>query len=110
MDNKPIQLTNEKRKSPALALVLGFAPTAILLLNISLGSTGLLDKTSKSFGSTVLGLACIVSAGCCFVSSFLLFKRKTALAIFGGVVFLLLNAAMAFAFGCGAVLLGSNFH
>lgn len=108
MDNEPIQPTDEKRKSPASALILGFAPTAILLFIFFLGSTGLFDKTSKSLGNTVLGLVCIVSVGCCFASSFLLFRRKTALAIFGGMVFLLLNGFIAFFSGC-VVALGGAF-
>jgi hypothetical protein len=73
---------NEKKKSPALALMLAFAPTAMVLVT------------------------CVASGRCCFTSSFMLFRRKTGLAIFGGILFLLLNGFITLFFGCTAMLSG----
>src|SRR6266404_6449277 len=93
------------KKSPALALALGFAPAALLLLigTIS-GQNG--PKAS------VLWPMFFVSAGCCFSSSFMLFRRRTGWAIACGVLLLFLNAAISFFVGCLALiggLSGLNF-
>jgi len=109
MEKDPSQLIDEKRKSPALALIIGFAPTAFLLFIFFLSSNEFFNQTSKSFQGIVLGVACVVSIGCCFASSFLLFRRKTGLAIFVGIIFLLLNGSIAFFSGCLAVLSGARF-
>jgi len=50
----------------------------------------------------LLWTASIVSVGCCFTASFLLFRRKTGWAIAVGVLFLLLNGAISFFLGCVA--------
>jgi hypothetical protein len=47
-------------------------------------------------------VACVLSVACCFVSSFMLFARRTGLAILAGVLFLILNGFIAFFFGCTA--------
>ena len=51
-------------------------------------------------------LLCVVCGICCFTSSFMLFRRKTALAFFAGILFLLLNGFITFFFGCTALLSG----
>jgi len=50
--------------------------------------------------------ACFATVVCCFISSFMLFSRRTSLAIVAGILFLLLNAVIAFGFGCAAMLGG----
>lgn len=56
----------------------------------------------------VLWSIAAVSVVCCFTSSFMLFRRKTGWAIAGGILFLMLNVAIAFFVGCVAVLKGLN--
>ena len=90
------------RKSPALALVLGFAPAALLLgmltMNGQSGPHG--NVLWPAFGASLL---------CCFVSSFMLFRRKTGWAIAGGLLLLLLNGAISLFTGCMALLSGMKF-
>ncbi len=90
-----------KSKSPGLALGLAFLPSVMVLVVIPL----LKGKPPAE----LFVFCCGVSVTCCFGASFLLFRRGTALAIFGGIVFLLLNAVVSFLFGCGAVLTGAHF-
>lgn len=52
---------------------------------------------------------CGISIVCCFASAFLLFRRNTILAIIFGILFLLLNGAISFFFGCAAIFSGMNF-
>jgi hypothetical protein len=85
--------TKKKYRSPALALGIAFLPAAMLL-----GLFTLERKVQPEH----LQAACIISVLCCFVSSFMLFARLTVLAILAGLFFLLLNAAIAFFFGCAA--------
>lgn len=87
--------SNDSSISYWVAVVLGFFPAALLL-----GITG-----SRASSEAVL-FAAVVSVFCCFTSSFLLFRQKSTLATLGGVVFLLLNGAIAFFLGCGAILSG----
>ncbi len=84
-------------KSPALALVLAFVPGAILLTLL-----GVSAAVGKDLTIPLLWTASIVSVGCCFTASFLLFRRKTGWAIAAGVLFLLLNGAISFFLGCVA--------
>jgi hypothetical protein len=89
-------------KSPALALILAFLPSAMLLV--------LLPALNQSQPPTWLFILCCgVSVVCCFSASFMLFSRRTGLATFGGVIFLLLNAFVSFLFGCGALLTQMKF-
>ena len=90
------------KKSPRLALALGFAPAAIsLVIGATCGQNG---PTSKVLWS-IFG----VSVVCCFASSFMLIRRNTGWAIAGWLLFLLSNAAIAFFAGCVAVLQGMKF-
>ncbi|HEX9047620.1 MAG TPA: hypothetical protein VF988_11380 [Verrucomicrobiae bacterium] len=91
-----------RKGSPALALTLGFLPSAMLLL--------LLPMVQHGNPSAALLIACcVISVICCFTASFLLFRRGTGLAIFGGILFICLNAFVSFLFGCGAMLTGMKF-
>ena len=92
----------KKIGSPAPALSLGFLPSAILLLLLPLAKAG-------NPPAALLILCCGISIVCCFTASFLLFRRGTGLAIFGGILFILLNAFVSFLFGCGAMLTGMKF-
>lgn len=87
---------DEPKSSPVLALCLGLLPSAMLMLLIA-GSRG------KSPTGLLVGI-CIASVICCFVSSFLLFKRRTGAAIAGGVLLMVLNGFIAFFCGCAAML------
>jgi hypothetical protein len=100
MDNDPNQQPepdnqDDVPKPSMLGLVVAFLPAAMLLglntfkLNISQGS---------------LMIPCILSVGCCFVSSALLFPRRTALAIIAGLFLLVINGFIAFLFGCMATI------
>jgi hypothetical protein len=91
-----------KLNSPALALSLAFLPSVLLLLTLPF-LNGKLD-------TGYLIVCCGLSIICCFGASFMLFRRGTGLAIFGGIVFILLNAFVSFLFGCGALLSQANFH
>jgi glycerol-3-phosphate acyltransferase PlsY len=90
--NDPI---SQKKKSPAVALLLGFLPTAIILG---------FRMVHPNISRTTIIVACVVSVLCCFVSSFMLFARGTGLAILAGVIFLILNGFIAFFTGCLALL------
>jgi len=52
----------------------------------------------------------LASVTCCLVSSFLLFKRGTAISIVGGLLLLLINGFIALCCGCGAFLTLANPH
>jgi multidrug transporter EmrE-like cation transporter len=97
--NKP----GEKKKSPALALALAFLPSVIFLTMLST-----LQHQSQP-PAALFVLCCVISVVCCLVSAFLLFRRKTGWAIFGGILFMLLNAVVSFLFGCGAILTQMKF-
>jgi hypothetical protein len=83
----------EPKKPPIIALVLAFLPAVMILA---------LFTFKFQFPSDWLAAPCFISVVCCFVSSFMLFARKTGLAILAGVLFLLLNGLIAFFFGCAA--------
>lgn len=93
----------KQKKSPALALGLAFLPSVMLLGLFSVVRQG-------NPPAALLIVACLVSVVCCFTSAYLLFKRNTRLAIFVGIVFLILNGIVSFLFGCGAILSGMTFH
>ena len=102
MNDKPA----EKKKSPALALMLAFAPTAMVLAIIGLALLAEAMKFTLPLGPGWVVLLCVGCGICCFTSSVMLFRRKTGLAIFGGILFLLLNGFITFFFGCSAMLSG----
>lgn len=78
-----------------VALLLAFLPAAMLLSMIAL--------LGQHVSSGLLVAASLISLVCCFVSSFMLFRRQTALAIVAAVLFLLLNGAIALFFGCASL-------
>ena len=85
--------TTKDKKYRVTALFLAFLPSAMLL-----GLTVLRPNIQRN----MLMVACVLSVACCFVSSFMLFARRTGLAILAGVLFLILNGFIAFFFGCTA--------
>jgi len=94
MSNEPKDL------SPALALALGFVPSATLLTIFGYASL------NQKVTNTMFLMAALLSVVCCFTSSFLLFRRKTGLAIVAGILLLLVNFGITFFLGCMALLNG----
>jgi len=88
-------------KSTSRALLIGFAPSALALTLLPLGSV---LQLSRSDSDSLLWMLCAVSIVCCFVASGMLFARRTGGAVLGGILFLLLNGFIAFFFGCCASL------
>ena len=90
----------EKKKSPALALALAFLPSVIFLTMLS---------TLQHQGqppAALFVLCCVISVVCCLVSAFLLFRRKTGWAIFGGILFIHEPLTLRFALAAVAILGG----
>ncbi len=91
--------SNEPQKpkgSPLIGLLLGFAPAAILIAAFS----GLGLNLPAHQQNVFLWSACITSIVFCFISSALLFRRGTGVAIAGALLLMLLNGFIAFFFGC----------
>lgn len=88
-----------QNNSLVAALLLGFAPSATLLL------LALLKQNSVKELFVILTIGSLL---CCFVSSYLLFKRRTGMAIVGGICLILLNLVVSFFCGCAAMVNG--FH
>jgi len=83
----------------APALILGFAPSALLLIALAVGSAA---QFSREASTALLWFCSVISVFCCFAASFMLFSRKTGGALAGGIALLLVNAFIAFFFGCCA--------
>jgi len=95
------------RRGPAVALIIGFVPAALILATIAVASSTNLGK-QESYA--LLWVCSVVSVICCFTASIMLFSRKTGGAIAGGVLLMLLNAFIAFFFGCCASFDLSGMH
>src|SRR6267154_2557339 len=98
MENERVEPNEQtiKKGSSELAmfgLLLAFAPSLFILClkDVSIFSEG--------HGST-FWLACGISFACCFVSSALLFRHKTAWAILLGILFFFLNIFISLMLGC----------
>jgi len=85
---------------PVIALTLGFVPAAFFL---AATQTPNFDPSAAFLVAGAVGTLL-----CCFIASFLLFRHKTILAMAGGILLLLLNGALAFFLGCGALLSGMS--
>lgn len=96
--------------SPARALLIGFAPAAIMLGFFTIASTNMAHWFSDEVSRALLVICCVATLVCCFLASRMLFARRTSGAVAGGVLLLLLNLFIAFAFGCGAILIGIDFR
>jgi hypothetical protein len=95
-----------KKVPPIFALALAFLPSALFLSMWTMLSD---NAGGVKLDGTVLVVCCLISVFCCFAASFMLFRRGTGWAIFGGAIFMLLNAFVSFLFGCGAILSGMKF-
>lgn len=84
-----------------LGLMLGLLPTVMALVLAKSASASTKDPSP---GFYMFFLA--ISVACCFVSSVLLFRRKTVLAIIAGVLFLILNGFVSLFLGCAVLLSG----
>lgn len=89
------------------ALIIGFLPAALVMATIAVASAMNLGREASN---ALLWLCSIVSGICCFAASILLFKRHTGRAMAGGILLLLLNAFIAFFFGCCAAISNSGFR
>ncbi|HEY5345265.1 MAG TPA: hypothetical protein VIK62_02855 [Verrucomicrobiae bacterium] len=88
---------NQKGKSSALALLLAFMPSFMLL--------GVLTITGHTNHPAIIFAAlCCASAVCCIVSAFLLFQHNVWWATLIALTFFLLNLGVSFFLGCGAIL------
>jgi hypothetical protein len=96
--NEPTEI---KKKSPALALILGFLPTPMALLLLP----NLMGHPAPHYLRGISIALCLFSAFCCFASSFMLFARRTGLAIMAGILFLIVNGLIAFFSGCSALVI-----
>ncbi len=77
-----------------IALLLAFVPAAMVLILIATGGTQL--KQDALFALALL------TGVCCFVSSFMLFRRRTALWIVAGILFMIVNGIILLGFGCAS--------
>ena len=103
----PPAVSENRRKISKLALPLAFLPSVLLIGGLSVLAT---NQAPQVFQSPVfLGIICVVCIACCFTASILMFRRKTVLAIMFGILFLLLNAAISFFFGCATILTQVKF-
>src|SRR5205809_6999967 len=101
MENEPgPSHQTQTTKSPAIPLVLAFLPSVLFLTLLTVSAAFKWNNPPAS----LLIAGCIIGIIGCLTSSYMLFRRGTALAIFGGIVFLLLNGVVSFLFGCGAIL------
>ena len=93
--------------SATKALFIGFFPAMMVIVLVSLGTTtGMLDKITQQGAQALAVLACLITVACAFTSSFMLFRRhKKGVALAAVVLLLLINAGVAFFFGCSALLL-----
>jgi len=96
------------QNSPTLAIILGFFPSALGLFLIAMANA--FPHIGNDAARAILFTACLLSIVCCFAASILLFKRRTGLAIFGGVMLMLLNAFIALFTGCLALFTGASFR
>ena len=97
----PPPLSEPTRKPIALPLILAFVPSVLALVIIGISP----DKHQMAAFCVP---AAVVSFGCCFASSFMLFRHRTAAAIVTGVLFTLLNAVIVVGLGCAPILANLN--
>jgi hypothetical protein len=97
MNATPPPLPEPPRKPIALPLTLAFVPSVLALVIAMIGP-------NKHEIAAFCVPACVVSVGCCFASSFMLFRRKTRAAIVAGILFILLNLAVTIGLGCAPML------
>jgi hypothetical protein len=88
------------RRSPALALLVGFAPS---ILALGTGVMSGMGYAPRHQTGEMLWAFCGLSVICCFASSISLFSRRTSAAAVAGLFLLLLNAFIAFGMGCAAL-------
>jgi hypothetical protein len=104
MSDEPDQTEpkGSEKKTSAYAFPLAFVPSLLLVGFFSLFSRG-------NPPAILLAILCLISIACCFISSFLLFRRNKVLATIFGLIFLLLNGLISFFFGCAMILTNAKF-
>jgi len=80
-------------ESPLPALIVAILPLALLLVEACLNKLGLLGW---KLDSAVLFLVCASGITCCFKGSFMLFARRTPIAILSGIAFMILKGVIAY--------------
>jgi hypothetical protein len=80
-------------ESPLPALLVAILPLALLLVEACLKKLALLGW---KLDSAILFLVCAAGITCCFKGSFMLFARKTPIAILSGIAFMILNGAIVY--------------
>jgi hypothetical protein len=92
--------TQSKRKQSATwGLIVGFTPFVTIQI---VAMCGVLVEGPN----WIFGVLCFLSAGCCFTSSFLMFKQKQTWATVIGILFLVVNALIALAIGFAPLIRG----
>jgi hypothetical protein len=92
---------DKNKKTSLLALPLAFVPSLLLV-----GTASFLNHRNPP--AIFFAAMFLVSIVCCFVSSFMLFRRNKVLATIFGILFMLLNGLISFFFGCATLLSSIN--
>ncbi len=104
----PPEIRARNKRNLTWGLCLGFLPAVMVLLTVTIMTSGGHDISQKE-AVPLVGLAFIFTLGCSIGSSFLLFRRfRKGVPLLGAVLLLLVNGCMAFFFGCCALLLSST--
>jgi hypothetical protein len=82
-----------------LPSVLAFVPSALALLLVGL-------PIPKAQMTPCLLVATMISIGCCILSSAMLIKRNTTLAVVFAILLGLLNLAICAGLGCASMIVG----
>jgi hypothetical protein len=90
--------TAENRATPLLALTVGFLPSGFILLFLAIGRVW----DFSAYLKIVLFSMAALSLLCCAISSTMLFHRRTAASICGGLLLLIFNTMIALFLGCTA--------
>jgi FtsH-binding integral membrane protein len=106
MENKPSQPEEkaEKKRPLAFALALAFAPSAMALTLFTISQANIFPTITTFWQHLIGWVCCLLSLFCCVVASLILFQRRKVFVILLGLVLLLLNAFIAFCFGCAATI------
>ena len=92
----------EKKKTSALALPLALVPSVLILILFTFFGSG-------NPPMILFFAMCGASIVCCFASAFMFFRHRTFVAIFCGILFLILNGVISFFLGCAAIVSGLKF-
>lgn len=101
----PPDIRKASRRALWWGLGAGFLPSVMSLTVFTAMSEGWLNVSSKDTIQSLSVIACFFAMACSVASCIILFKRfNKGVALAGGVLLLLVNACVAFFFGCAAIL------